>query len=335
MDGFFSATREARGDRVAQGEPHPIRGDLGTVTSMTWFREELSRAGRAHRERSRVPRGRRPRGDPRRRRRPYRPPRSRSERSRAARAGRARLSRSHAVDPTSAVRQAPMATPRAPARMVMILARGGAHRASTPHSAHPSDPAKSWLFHQRPPRSVLALAGSEVRDFQLGMETSKDAGDKPRRVIKRYSNRKLYDTRDSRYVTLQQIGEMVRAGEEVQIIDNKTKEDKTEVTLALILSEDLKSQPAAFRSAPFASSSRSEAAAFSASSARARSGASFLETRPARAASRGNPSRPSPKKSRSSPRRAPTSPRRRVASASSWKARSPPSTSAFAPSFRA
>lgn len=74
------------------------------------------------------------------------------------------------------------------------------------------------------------------------METSA-TGDKPRRVIKRYSNRKLYDTKDSRYVTLQQIGEMVRAGEEVQIIDNATKEDKTEVTLALIISEDLKSQP--------------------------------------------------------------------------------------------
>lgn len=67
--------------------------------------------------------------------------------------------------------------------------------------------------------------------------------DKSVRVIKRYSNRKLYDTRDSRYVTLQQIGAMVRAGEEVQIIDNATKEDKTEVTLALIISEDLKTQP--------------------------------------------------------------------------------------------
>jgi len=78
------------------------------------------------------------------------------------------------------------------------------------------------------------------------METVKEnsaTSDKPRRVIKRYSNRKLYDTKDSRYVTLQQIGEMVRAGEEVQIIDNATKEDKTEVTLALIISEDLKSQP--------------------------------------------------------------------------------------------
>lgn len=84
------------------------------------------------------------------------------------------------------------------------------------------------------------------------METSKETapgGTTPRRVIKRYSNRKLYDTRDSRYVTLQQIGEMVRAGEEVQIIDNKTKEDKTEVTLALILSEDLRSEP---RSVPLA-----------------------------------------------------------------------------------
>lgn len=76
------------------------------------------------------------------------------------------------------------------------------------------------------------------------METVKEpAGEAPRRVIKRYSNRKLYDTKDSRYVTLQQIGEMVRAGEEVQIIDNSTKEDKTEVTLALIISEDLKAQP--------------------------------------------------------------------------------------------
>jgi polyhydroxyalkanoate synthesis repressor PhaR len=64
-----------------------------------------------------------------------------------------------------------------------------------------------------------------------------------RRVIKRYSNRKLYDTKDSRYVTLLQIADMVRAGEDVQIIDNATKEDKTDVTLALIISEELKAKP--------------------------------------------------------------------------------------------
>jgi polyhydroxyalkanoate synthesis repressor PhaR len=65
------------------------------------------------------------------------------------------------------------------------------------------------------------------------------------RVIKRYSNRKLYDTVDSRYVTLLQIAQLVRSGEDVQIIDNASKEDKTEVTLALIISEELKAQPRA------------------------------------------------------------------------------------------
>jgi len=63
---------------------------------------------------------------------------------------------------------------------------------------------------------------------------------RPRRVIKRYSNRKLYDTKDSRYVTLLQIAEMVRTGEEVQIIDNNTKDDLTEVTLAQIIYEEQK-----------------------------------------------------------------------------------------------
>lgn len=69
-------------------------------------------------------------------------------------------------------------------------------------------------------------------------------GDAPR-VIKRYANRKLYDTRDSRYVTLQQIAEYVRSGEDVQIIDNNTKEDLTNVTLAqIIYEEEKKGEPA-------------------------------------------------------------------------------------------
>jgi polyhydroxyalkanoate synthesis repressor PhaR len=75
-------------------------------------------------------------------------------------------------------------------------------------------------------------------------ESSESSASAPvRRVIKRYSNRKLYDTKDSRYVTLLQIADMVRAGEDVQIIDNATKEDKTDVTLALIISEELKARP--------------------------------------------------------------------------------------------
>jgi polyhydroxyalkanoate synthesis repressor PhaR len=61
-----------------------------------------------------------------------------------------------------------------------------------------------------------------------------------RRIVKRYSNRKLYDTKDSRYVTLLQIAALVREGEEVQIIDNNTKDDLTEVTLAQIIYEEQK-----------------------------------------------------------------------------------------------
>lgn len=67
-------------------------------------------------------------------------------------------------------------------------------------------------------------------------DRSKDA--KSPRVIKRYANRKLYDTRDSRYVTLLQIAEYVRHGEDVSIIDNTTKEDLTNITLAQIVYEE-------------------------------------------------------------------------------------------------
>jgi len=62
------------------------------------------------------------------------------------------------------------------------------------------------------------------------------------RVIKRYANRKLYDTQHSRYVTLDQISDMIRAGDEVKIVDNKTKEDLTSVTLAQIIFEEEKKQ---------------------------------------------------------------------------------------------
>ena len=66
----------------------------------------------------------------------------------------------------------------------------------------------------------------------------------PARLIKRYANRKLYDTLDSRYVTLQQIAEFVRAGDDVQIVDNKTKDDLTSVTLAQIIYEEEKNSTA-------------------------------------------------------------------------------------------
>jgi polyhydroxyalkanoate synthesis repressor PhaR len=60
------------------------------------------------------------------------------------------------------------------------------------------------------------------------------------KVIKRYTNRKLYDTVESRYVTLEEIAEMVKGGADVRIVDNRTKEDLTSVTLAQIIFEEEK-----------------------------------------------------------------------------------------------
>ena len=60
------------------------------------------------------------------------------------------------------------------------------------------------------------------------------------KVIKRYTNRKLYDTVESRYVTLEEIAEMVKSGAEVKIVDNRTKEDLTSVTLAQIIFKEEK-----------------------------------------------------------------------------------------------
>ncbi len=68
------------------------------------------------------------------------------------------------------------------------------------------------------------------------------------RVIKRYTNRKLYDTSRSCYITLDEIAELVRNGEGIRIVDNKTKEDLTSVTMAQLLVEEEKRQTRGGRS---------------------------------------------------------------------------------------
>jgi polyhydroxyalkanoate synthesis repressor PhaR len=58
------------------------------------------------------------------------------------------------------------------------------------------------------------------------------------RLVKRYSNRKLYDTSESRYVTLDEISRWVKAGEDVKIVENESGEDLTAVTFAQIILEE-------------------------------------------------------------------------------------------------
>ena len=58
------------------------------------------------------------------------------------------------------------------------------------------------------------------------------------RLIKRYESRKLYDTEESRYVSLEDIAAWVRAGQEVKVVDNGTSEDVTAQTLTQIILDE-------------------------------------------------------------------------------------------------
>lgn len=58
------------------------------------------------------------------------------------------------------------------------------------------------------------------------------------RLIKRYESRKLYDTEESRYVSLEEIAHWVRNGQEVKVIDNATSADVTSQTLTQIILEE-------------------------------------------------------------------------------------------------
>ena len=58
------------------------------------------------------------------------------------------------------------------------------------------------------------------------------------RLIKRYGSRKLYDTSESRYVSLEDVAGFVRDGDDVRVVDNKTATDATAAVLTQIISEE-------------------------------------------------------------------------------------------------
>jgi polyhydroxyalkanoate synthesis repressor PhaR len=59
-------------------------------------------------------------------------------------------------------------------------------------------------------------------------------------VIKRYPNRKLYDTEAKQYITLNGIATLIRQGNEVQVVDHETGEDLTALTLTQVILEQEK-----------------------------------------------------------------------------------------------
>jgi polyhydroxyalkanoate synthesis repressor PhaR len=62
-------------------------------------------------------------------------------------------------------------------------------------------------------------------------------------VIRKYANRRLYDTSSGRYVNLDDVAALVRKGADVQVVDAKTGEDLTRVVLTQIIVEDAREQP--------------------------------------------------------------------------------------------
>ena len=64
------------------------------------------------------------------------------------------------------------------------------------------------------------------------------------RVVRKYANRRLYDTSVGKYVNLDDIAALIRKGEEVQVVDAKTGEDVTRVVLTQIIVDDARDSPA-------------------------------------------------------------------------------------------
>jgi len=72
-------------------------------------------------------------------------------------------------------------------------------------------------------RFALDLVGAPLQDGWM--------------IVKKYGNRRLYDTSDSKYITLEELADKVRQGEEVRVVDAKSGEDLTASTLTQILVE--------------------------------------------------------------------------------------------------
>ena len=69
-------------------------------------------------------------------------------------------------------------------------------------------------------------------------------------VIKKYSNRRLYDSAKKKYITLEDISDLIKSGKEIQVIDTQTKEDITKLILIQTILENEKNKedilPASF-----------------------------------------------------------------------------------------
>ena len=98
-----------------------------------------------------------------------------------------------------------------------------AENALQPFPADPAAPASRPLRRAPAPR--------RLRDRMRLLPNAEPV------LIKKYGNRRLYDTRASRYITLEELEAVIRGGDDVRVIDAKTFDDLTQATLAQIILE--------------------------------------------------------------------------------------------------
>src|SRR5260370_16256621 len=89
-----------------------------------------------------------------------------------------------------------------------------------------------------PRQTVPASIASHHNTYATAILTRRPPLDeKGRMTVKKYSNRRLYDTSDSRYITLEDLAEKARQGEDVRVVDAKTGEDLTAATFTQAIVE--------------------------------------------------------------------------------------------------
>ena len=93
------------------------------------------------------------------------------------------------------------------------------------------------------PRNMIRSGSyhyGQVEPFQANRAMSKDSI----RIIKKYPNRRIYDTQDSKYITLDAVREMVVQGIEFKVIDTQSKKDITRsILLQIIIEQESDSNP--------------------------------------------------------------------------------------------
>jgi polyhydroxyalkanoate synthesis repressor PhaR len=97
--------------------------------------------------------------------------------------------------------------------------------------AHPADRSKIAA------RRAFCYFQAYVANAKSGTLLAHFCYELPVRIIKKYPNRRLYDTSQSSYVTLDDVKDLVLKGEEFQVIESRSKEDITRSVLLQIISE--------------------------------------------------------------------------------------------------